>query len=79
MLSCFASVHGVLISEALIRAKVAICFCYALDTEGHHWKMCKSFGRNTSRILDIQFGDGQTNLKLVSLVVTCLELAFLSK
>ncbi|KAK6137302.1 hypothetical protein DH2020_028955 [Rehmannia glutinosa] len=36
------------------------------DSEGHHWKMCKSFDRSTSQVLDVQFGDGQTCLKLVA-------------
>ncbi|KAL7159944.1 hypothetical protein ABFS83_01G062200 [Erythranthe nasuta] len=36
------------------------------DTEGHHWKMCKSFDRNASQVLDIQFGGSQTCLKLVA-------------
>ncbi|KAL0312483.1 UNVERIFIED_CONTAM: protein SEH1 [Sesamum radiatum] len=36
------------------------------DTEGHHWKLCKCFDRNTSQVLDIQFGDAQTCLKLVA-------------
>ncbi|KAL0331117.1 UNVERIFIED_CONTAM: protein SEH1 [Sesamum angustifolium] len=34
-------------------------------TEGHHWKLCKCFDRNTSQVLDIRFGDAQTCLKLV--------------
>ncbi|KAK4389195.1 protein SEH1 [Sesamum angolense] len=46
------------------------------DTEGHHWKLCKCFDRNTSQVLDIRFGDAQTCLKLVSFADTCLELCF---
>ncbi|KAI3468635.1 hypothetical protein Pfo_025298 [Paulownia fortunei] len=36
------------------------------DSDGHHWKMCKCFDKNTSQVLDVQFGDGQTCLKLVA-------------
>lgn len=36
--------------------------------------MCQCFDRNTSQVLDVQFGDGQTCLKLVSVVITRLEL-----
>lgn len=38
----------------------------AEDTEEHHWKMRKCFDGNTSQVLDVQFGDGQTCLKLVA-------------
>ncbi|KAL8536314.1 hypothetical protein ACS0TY_011802 [Phlomoides rotata] len=36
------------------------------DTEEHHWKMRKCFDGITSQVLDVQFGDGQTCLKLVA-------------
>ncbi|KAG6388234.1 hypothetical protein SASPL_153434 [Salvia splendens] len=36
------------------------------DAEGPHWKMCKCFDMNTSQVLDVQFGYGQTSLKLVA-------------
>ncbi|CAI9772081.1 unnamed protein product [Fraxinus pennsylvanica] len=38
----------------------------AQDTEALHWKLCKCFERNTSQVLDIQFGDSRTSLKLVA-------------
>nr|GMD89454.1 protein SEH1 [Ipomoea batatas] len=35
------------------------------DLETVQWKLCKSFDRNSSRVLDIQFGASPTSLKLV--------------
>lgn len=43
-----------------------VCIRYPVDTEEPHWKMCKCFDRTTSQVLDVQFGDGQTSLKVVS-------------
>ncbi|KAK4486356.1 hypothetical protein RD792_009028 [Penstemon davidsonii] len=36
------------------------------DTEGPQWRLCKCFDRNTSQILDVQFGNNGTCLKLVA-------------
>ncbi|XP_073315597.1 protein SEH1-like isoform X1 [Primulina huaijiensis] len=38
----------------------------AEDTEGNQWKLRKSFERNTSQVLDAQFGGCHTSLKLVA-------------
>lgn len=35
------------------------------DLETVQWKLCKSFDRNSSRVLDIQFGASPSSLKLV--------------
>ncbi|XP_073306510.1 protein SEH1-like isoform X1 [Primulina huaijiensis] len=38
----------------------------AEGAEGNRWKLCKSFERNTGQVLDAQFGDCHTSLKLVA-------------
>ncbi|XP_073020691.1 protein SEH1-like isoform X1 [Primulina eburnea] len=38
----------------------------AEGTEGNRWKLCKLFERNTGQVLDAQFGDCHTSLKLVA-------------
>lgn len=71
-------VCGVLFSLLYVKGgrslNIEYSFCYVQDTEGHHWKMCKCFDGNTSQVLDVQFGDGQKSLKLVSAVTNCLQL-----
>ncbi|CAA0812108.1 Protein SEH1 [Striga hermonthica] len=36
------------------------------ESKGCHWKKCKSFDNGTGQVLDVQFGDSQTCLKLVA-------------
>nr|GEW92760.1 protein SEH1 [Tanacetum cinerariifolium] len=42
----------------------------AEDSEPVQWKQCKSFGGPLDQVLDSQFGNSQSSLKLVSVVVT---------
>lgn len=42
-----------------------LCHCGTEDLEAVQWKLRKSFDKNSSHILDIQFGASPTGLKLV--------------
>ncbi|GER41490.1 transducin/WD40 repeat-like superfamily protein [Striga asiatica] len=51
----------------VLKSKITyICSVHPLESKGCHWKMCKCFDNGTRQVLDVQFGDGQTCLKLVA-------------
>lgn len=73
VLLCFGCLAGIFLSLLYVKGgrnlNIEYLLCYLLDTEEHHWKMRKCFDGNASQVLDVQFGDGQTCLKLVSVVI----------